>query len=126
MFSEAGIDMQLQSIQALLEWLKGYYRSGEGAFRTRDKPISNFVRHISAIVKEFEQKYGDGYWATIAKTSVPVLRYHLYHLVEDDWLTYYSTRIACNMLPEAVQSKLSLLKLEQEEQWKQENNKVKM
>lgn len=24
-------------------------------------------------------------------------RYRLYHLVEDDWLTYYATRIAVNL-----------------------------
>jgi hypothetical protein len=100
MFSEAGIDMGVQPIQALLDWLKGYYMPSEGVFRTRDKPSSNFVRHVSAIIKESEDKYGAAYWRTIAKTSAPVLRYHLYHLVEDDWLTYYLTRIAHNMIPE--------------------------
>jgi hypothetical protein len=100
MFSETGLDMRVQPIQALLDWLKGYYRPSEGVFRTQDKPIPNFVRHVSAIVKEFEDKYGAAYWETIAKTSAPVLRYHLYHLVEDDWLTYYLTRIALHMTPE--------------------------
>lgn len=97
MFSEAGFDMRTPPIQALLDWLKGYYRPGEGAFRTQDRPIPNFVRHISAIVRDFEGRYGAGYWGTIAKTSALVLRYHLYHLVEDDWLTYYLTRIASNL-----------------------------
>jgi hypothetical protein len=82
---------------ALLDWLKGYYRPGEGVFRTQEKPISNFVRHISVIRSEFEEKLGTDYWTTVAKTSAPVLRYHLYHLVEDDWLTYYLIRIALNM-----------------------------
>jgi hypothetical protein len=94
MFSEAGVDMSAPSIQALLDWLKGYYRPGEGMFRTQEKPIPDFVRHTSAIVKDFEDRSGADYWTRVAKTSVPVLRYHLYHLVEDDWLTYYSTRIA--------------------------------
>ena len=99
MWSEAGFDMHVQPIRALLDWLRGYYRPSEGMFRTQDRPISNFVRHISAIIKEFDDTYGAAYWGTIAKTSAPVLRYHLYHLVEDDWLTYYLTRIALNMMP---------------------------
>ena len=89
--------MDTQPIQALLGWLRGYYHPEEGVFRTQDKPISNFVRHISAIRKEFKNTYGAGYWESIAKTSAPVLRYHLYHLVEDDWLTYYLTRIALHI-----------------------------
>ena len=97
MFSAAGFDMHAQPISTLLDWLKGYYRPSEGVFRTQEKPTSNFIRHISAIRREFEEKHGADYWATIAKTSAPVLRYHLYHLVEDDWLTYYLTRIALNM-----------------------------
>jgi hypothetical protein len=97
MFSEVGMDMRARPIQALLDWLRGYYRPEEGVFRTLDKPISTFTRHVSAIVKAFEAQYGAAYWETIAKTSAPVLRYHLYHLVEDDWLTYYMTRIAFNM-----------------------------
>jgi hypothetical protein len=97
MFSEAGIDMHAEPIQALLGWLKGYYRPGEGMFRTQDRPIRNFVRHVSAMMKDFETRYGDGYWDTVAKASAPVLRYQLYHLIEDDWLTYYLARIALNM-----------------------------
>ncbi|GAI16419.1 unnamed protein product [marine sediment metagenome] len=27
-----------------------------------------------------------------------VAKYRLYHLIEDDWLTYYATRIAMNLL----------------------------
>jgi hypothetical protein len=94
MFSEVGLDMSASPIQALLDWLKGYYRPAEGMFRTQEKPIPDFVRHVSTIMKDFENKSGPDYWSTIAKTSAPVLRYHLYHLVEDDWLTYYATRIA--------------------------------
>jgi hypothetical protein len=26
-----------------------------------------------------------------------VAKYRLYHLIEDDWLTYYATRIAANL-----------------------------
>jgi len=97
MFSEVGIDMNARPIQVLLDWLRGYYRADEGVFRTQDKPIPVFTRHISAITKNFEERYSSGYWETIAKTSSSVLRYHLYHLVEDDWLTYTLTRIALNL-----------------------------
>jgi hypothetical protein len=112
MLSAAGCDMRAQPIPALLDWLKGYYRPREGMFRTQEKPIPDFVRQVTAIVKEFENKYGADYWITIAKTSAPVLRYHLYHLVEDDWLTYYLTRIALNMTPEKTQGELDQLKQE--------------
>ena len=101
MFSEAGFDMSAQPIQALLDWLKGYYRADEGVFRTQEKPIPGYVRQLSAIVADFKHAYGPDYWDTIAMTSPPVLRYHLYHLVEDDWLTYHLTRIALNLSPEA-------------------------
>lgn len=97
MFSDTGFDMQEQPFVDLLLWLKSYYRPSEGAFCAPKKPIPNFVRQVSAIKREFEEKKGFDYWDTIAKTSAPVLRYHLYHLVEDDWLTYYMTRIAINM-----------------------------
>ena len=97
MFSAAGFDLREPPFSGLLDWLKGYYRPSEGVFRTQEKSIPNFVRHISAIKQAFEQEYGADYWDTIPKTSAPVLRYHLYHLVEDDWLTYYLVRIAINM-----------------------------
>jgi len=97
MLSKSGFDMREQPFSDLLAWLKGYFRPGEGAFRTQEKPIPNFVRQISAIKRVFEENKGADYRETIAKTSAPVLRYHLYHLVEDDWLTYYMTRIALNM-----------------------------
>jgi hypothetical protein len=94
MFSQTGMDLNAGPIQALLDWLKGYYRPEDGIFRTQEKPIPDFVRHVSAITQEYSEKIGSSYWETISKTSMPVLRYHLFHLVEDDWLTYYLTRIA--------------------------------
>ena len=112
MFSEAGFDMSAQPIQALLDWLKGYYRADEGVFRTQEKPIPGYVRQLSAIVADFKDAYGPDYWDTIALTSPPVLRYHLYHLVEDDWLTYHLTRIALNLSPEANARCIEPIKLE--------------
>jgi hypothetical protein len=98
MFSEAGLDMRAQPIQALLDWLKGYYRPQEGLFRTQEKPIPDFLRHISAVVKDYEDRRGADYWTATSRSSAPLLRYHLYHLVEDDWLTYTLTRIALNLI----------------------------
>ena len=98
MFSEAGIDMSSRPIQALLHWLKGLYRPDEGMFRAQTEPIPVFTRQISTIIRDFEDRYGPGYWKEIPKASYGILRYRLYHLVEDDWLTYYLTRIARNML----------------------------
>jgi hypothetical protein len=97
MASQVGVGLDSAAVQALLAWLKGYYRPEEGMFRTQEKPIPDFVRHISAIYKDFAQKYGPDFWESVSKTGQPVLRYHLYHLVEDDWLTYYLTRIAKNL-----------------------------
>jgi hypothetical protein len=98
MFSEAGINMGARPIQAQLGWLRGLYRPDEGMFRAQAEPIPAFTRQISAIVREFEDRYGPGYWNEIPKASSGVLRYRLYHLVEDDWLTYYLTRIAQDVL----------------------------
>jgi hypothetical protein len=102
MFSEAGMDMRAGPIQGLLDWLKGYYRPNEGMFCTQEKSIPDFVRHVSAINQDYLEKYGPAYWETVSKTSLPVLRYHLYHLVEDDWLTYYLVRIAQNLAMRAA------------------------
>ena len=98
MCSEAGIDMGARPIQAQLQWLRGLYRPDEGMFRAQVEPTSSFTRQISAIMGEFEDRYGPGYWTEIPKAGYGVLRYRLYHRVEDDWLTYYLTRIAQNML----------------------------
>jgi hypothetical protein len=95
--------MHLRPIPALLSWLKGYYRLSEGMFRTQARSIPVFTRHIAAVMKDFESLHGPDYWATIPKASAGVLRYQLYHLIEDDWLTYYLTRIAQNMLPATAQ-----------------------
>jgi hypothetical protein len=102
MFSEMGLDLRARPIQALLDWLKGYYLPNEGMFRTQEKSIPDFVRHVSMITQGYSEKYGPAYWETVSKTSMPVLRYHLYHLVEDDWLTYYLVRIAQNVALRAV------------------------
>jgi hypothetical protein len=107
MFTEMGFDASAQPIDALLDWLRGYCRPSEGMFRTQAKPIPAFVRHVSAIRAAFEDDRGVDYWESVSKTSASVLRYHLYHLVEDDWLTYYLTRIALNLAPERTRAQLA-------------------
>ncbi|MCK4235267.1 hypothetical protein KAX75_12625 [candidate division WOR-3 bacterium] len=79
MFSEKGVGMGEHSVQVVLEWLCSMYCPKEGCFRYTGKPTSKFSRR------------GDG-------VSPKVARYQLYHVIEDDWLTYYMTRIAANIL----------------------------
>lgn len=80
MFSECGVDMTQKPIQVLLHWLITMYDKDESFFRYRGKPPSKFK------VAE------DG------GISSTVARYRLKHVIEDDWLTYYMTRIFKNML----------------------------
>jgi len=84
-------------LRAQLAWLKGYYREDQGCFRAAQKPSADFWRHIGAVMHEFELRLGPDYWEQVSKTSPPVLRYHLYQLIEDDWLTYYLTRVALRL-----------------------------
>ncbi len=98
MYSEAGLDPGAPPIPALLEWLKSHYRPAEGMFRAQAQPIPNFTRQVGAIIQDYETRRGAGYWEAISKTSPPVLRYHLYHLAEDDWLTYHAVRIGLNII----------------------------
>jgi hypothetical protein len=97
MFSAAGMDMNAKPIPALLDWLKGYYSPQEGHFRAVEQPVTNFPRQISAIMKAYSNRYGEAYWGTIPKVSAPILRYQIFHLVEDDWLTYTAARIGENL-----------------------------
>ena len=96
-FYHTGIDMKLPVIQTILNWLREYYHPEEGAFRTQDKPMPDFARHVTGIFKSFEREKGEKYWSEEAKVSQQVLRYQLYHLVEDDWLTYRLTGLAMKM-----------------------------
>ena len=78
MLSEFDIGMDARPVQVVLRWLRDMYDPQEGCFRYRGKPIS-------------QHKFcHDG--ATPA-----VLKYRVYHIVEDHWLTYYMTRVARNV-----------------------------
>jgi hypothetical protein len=78
MFSEFRVGLQEPAVQTILEWLMGMYHENEGCFRYTGKPISQYSQHR------------DGLDARVAK-------YRLHHLIEDDWLTYYMTRIGMNL-----------------------------
>lgn len=79
MLSEYKIGLNENPATALLEWLMTMYLPDEGHFRYIGKPISKHSRRQ------------DGMDARVAK-------YRLYHLIEDDWLTYYLTIIAKNLM----------------------------
>ena len=78
MLSEFDIGMDARPVQVVLRWLRDMYVPQEGCFRYRGKPISQHkFRHDGA--------------------TPAVLKYRVYHIVEDDWLTYYMTRVARNV-----------------------------
>ncbi len=78
MFSELRVGLQEPAVRTILEWLMGMYHVDEGCFRYTGKPISK------------HSQLKDGMDARVAK-------YRLHHLIEDDWLTYYLTRIGMNL-----------------------------
>ena len=79
MFSEYNIGMKDKAIQTILKWFMSMYYQDESCFKYSGKPISKYSR------KE------DYMTARVAK-------YRLFHLIEDDWITYYLTRIMQNIL----------------------------
>jgi hypothetical protein len=78
MFTELNVGLAEKPVQALLEWLMTMYHAEEGCFRYSGISISKYSRRK------------DGMDSRVAK-------YRLYHLIEDDWLTYYATRIGVNL-----------------------------
>jgi hypothetical protein len=82
MFSEFGVGLEEKPVWAVLEWLMAMHCPEEGCFKYTGKPISKYSRRK------------DGMDSRVAK-------YRLYHLSEDDWLTYYATRIGANLIGKA-------------------------
>ena len=78
MFSEEGTAVPKKVMKTLLGWLAGIYDSESGHYRYGGKPISKMSRRI------------DGH-------TPRELKYRLYHPIEDDWLTYYVTKILSNL-----------------------------
>jgi hypothetical protein len=77
MFSEYGLTAK--PIEVILTWFLEMYHEKEGCFVYNGKPISQYSRRK------------DGMDSRVAK-------YRLYHVIETDWLTYYLTKIASNLL----------------------------
>lgn len=77
MLSEYNIGLDKQSIKHIIEWLMSMYQD-EGYFHYEGKAISKY-------------SYKKDYMTSI------VAKYRLFHLAEDDWLTYYITRIMTNI-----------------------------
>jgi len=78
MLSETGVGVSQRPVRVVLDWLMTMYEQGEGCFRYKGKPISKYTWHQDA-------------------AEPRTLKYVLYHVIEDDWLTYYMTRIAANL-----------------------------
>ena len=79
MFSKYGMDRITKPIRILLDWLLEMYNEKEGCFIYNGKPISKYAYRK------------DGMDSRVAK-------YRLYRLIEADWLTYYLTKIALNLI----------------------------
>jgi hypothetical protein len=79
MFTELNVGLKEKPVQSLLEWLMTMYHADEGCFKINGKSISQYSRRQ------------EGMDSRVAK-------YRLYHLIEDDWLTYYATRIGANLM----------------------------
>lgn len=74
MLSEMGFSSDQRSIRVLLDWLEGMYVPEKFYFKYNGKPLSKMSRREDGATSR-------------------VMKYRLYHLIEDDWLTYYLTRI---------------------------------
>ena len=74
MLAENGFSGDEPAIENLLEWLETMYNPATGSYRYNGKPISKMTLRADG---------GDP----------RVMKYRLYHLIEEDWLTYWMTRI---------------------------------
>jgi len=74
MLAENGFSRDEAAIENLLDWLEKMYRPETGSYRYNGKPISKMT---------IREDGGDP----------RVMKYRLYHLIEEDWLTYWMTRI---------------------------------
>lgn len=79
MFSETDVPPTQRSVKVLLNWLEDMYNPEKACFRYEGKPVSKMsLREDGATSR--------------------VMKHRLYHLIEDDWFTYYMTRIESNFL----------------------------
>jgi hypothetical protein len=79
MLTNLKIGLETKEFNLLLDWLYKMYDKSKNIFHYSGKPISKY------------QRKKDGMDTRVAK-------YRLYHLIEDDWLTYYAIIIAQSLL----------------------------
>jgi len=89
MFSEVGVDPEQRSVNILLDWLEGMYHPEKAQFIYEGKPVSKMSRRE------------DG-------ATPRVMKHRLYHIIEDDWLTYHATQIESNFTSKRVYTTTSL------------------
>lgn len=79
MFSDINVSPTQRSVNVLLSWLEEMYHPKNGYFQYRGKPPSKMKRREDGATPQ-------------------VMRHRLYHLIEDEWFTYYMTRIESNFV----------------------------
>ncbi len=78
MFTSFKFGIETGTVQSLLQWLMSMYQADAAHFKYSGKPITKYT---------FKEDYMDS----------KVAKYRLFQLIEDDWLTYYATRIFLGM-----------------------------
>lgn len=78
MFSDLKIGLDSKVVKDLLSWLLSMYQPDKSHFMYKGKPITKY---------SFKYDFMDS----------RVAKYRLFHLIENDWLTYYATRILKNL-----------------------------
>lgn len=79
MFSEFKFGLDSKVVKNLLSWLLSMYQPDKSYFKYVGKPTTRY---------SFKDDYMDS----------RVAKYRLFHLIEDDWLSYYATRIFKSLL----------------------------
>ncbi|MCP4138509.1 MAG: hypothetical protein GY754_46555 [bacterium] len=79
MFTELKVGLDSRTVDSLLKWLLSMYQPDNSYFKYNGKPITRYT---------FKDDYMDS----------KVAKYRLFQLTENDWLTYYATRIFKNLL----------------------------
>jgi hypothetical protein len=87
MFSAYGIAAQREPLPTILEWLLRMYDAEAGVFRSQGESCTSYAALIAAVQRSRQSVH-----------SARVLRYEMFHLLEDDWLTFHLTRAAINWL----------------------------
>lgn len=97
LYLDAGLPMDTPLVRTALAWLATHHQPEDGRFQATGRSRQDSAHLVSELVREFDRTKGSEYWEQTAKVSLPVLRYTLYHLAEDDWLTFRLTRLAMKL-----------------------------